>query len=286
MNPGERMRDSTSSHRGGLAAACLRVRRRAAALGASLLAALASFAAPALAQEQTPERVVHDESNVWMVYTGKYPFSGRLGIYAEAQLRRSDFLASPKQVLLRPGLVYQLTRGIEAALGYAYQRTSPNGGFPTPIPVSEHRIWEQILLQDRSAGVQLEHRYRLEHRWQSRIDSSTEPPHAQGWVQTNRARYQLRLTGPISADSLGNSTAYWAFSEEPFISFGKQVKSNVFDQNRAFVGFGYRWSDALRVEAGYLMQVIVQSNGRDLERNHVLQIAVTTGARAKGREQP
>jgi hypothetical protein len=48
--------------------------------------------------------------------------------------------------------------------------------------------------------------------------------------------------------------------DELFTSFGKNVKGNVFDQNRLFVGLGYEWAKGQKVELGYFSQIVEQGN--------------------------
>ncbi|MFO0266506.1 MAG: DUF2490 domain-containing protein, partial [Cyclobacteriaceae bacterium] len=59
-----------------------------------------------------------------------------------------------------------------------------------------------------------------------------------------------------------------------FISFGENVKMNVFDQNRAYVALGYRIPKVGRLEFGYLNQLVLKSNGTQVESNHTLQLGL------------
>jgi hypothetical protein len=67
-------------------------------------------------------------------------------------------------------------------------------------------------------------------------------------------------------------------SDELFVSFGRNVRSNVFDQNRLFGGVGYRVRATLGVEAGYLNHLVLRGNGTDVERNHTLLIGISSDA--------
>jgi hypothetical protein len=52
------------------------------------------------------------------------------------------------------------------------------------------------------------------------------------------------------------------------------VRNNVFDQNRAFAGVGYRWSPVLRAEVGYQHHYVLRASGAQAERNHTLLATV------------
>ncbi|MDW8287701.1 MAG: DUF2490 domain-containing protein, partial [Flammeovirgaceae bacterium] len=82
----------------------------------------------------------------------------------------------------------------------------------------------------------------------------------------HRIRYMLRLQLPFKKN---DKTAYWAFYNEFFIGFGKNVNANVFDQNRLGMLIGYRWNNTLQLEGGYLNQIL--QFGRQVEGKNVFQ---------------
>jgi hypothetical protein len=53
------------------------------------------------------------------------------------------------------------------------------------------------------------------------------------------------------------------------IGFGKNVAENIFDQNRIGILFGYRFSPKVRLEAGYLNQIV--QLGREINNQNVFQ---------------
>jgi hypothetical protein len=72
---------------------------------------------------------------------------------------------------------------------------------------------------------------------------------------------------------------YFQFTDELFMNWGSEVAANIFDQNRLQFMIGRRMSDALRLEVGYLDQLIQRPNGRQLERNHTLMTVISTSLR-------
>jgi Protein of unknown function (DUF2490) len=44
--------------------------------------------------------------------------------------------------------------------------------------------------------------------------------------------------------------------DEILVGFGKNVNENIFDQNRFGLLLGYRFSPKLRLEAGYISQIV------------------------------
>ena len=249
---------------------------------ATLPLAAPTLAAPALAAAQAgeaPDSVRHD-ANAWVVYTGNHRWSSRWGLYFETQLRRAEGLSAPKQFLLRPGLQYHWTDRVTLSAGYAFQRTSPHGIMAEPIAVPEHRAWEQVEIETPARRVVLQHRLRVEHRWEAHVeDEGSDALRREGWDYSNRARYQLRATRPLHGGKADDPGWYVTATEEPFVRFGGVAEGRAFDQNRASMGLGYRWGERLRVEGGYLNQFDVPERGRAREVSHVLQLAFYSDAR-------
>jgi Protein of unknown function (DUF2490) len=217
---------------------------------------------------QMPEgRVADANRHLWLVYNGSYRFSEHWGLYTEAQLRRADEGRKPQQTLVRAAVDYHVCPRLMLSGGFAYQKSFPYGDFPAAGTSPENRLYEQILLRDEAGPVQLQHRYRLEQRW-------IRWPGDQDFTYQNRARYLLRLTLPLFGPKIEPRMPYVALSDEVMVNFGRRVRSNIFDQNRLYAGFGYAASKLVNLEAGYLNQLVQQRNGRVFEHNHTLQLSV------------
>jgi hypothetical protein len=72
----------------------------------------------------------------------------------------------------------------------------------------------------------------------------------------HRMRYMFRMQAPLVGSAITDKTPYWAVYNEVFVGFGKNVNANVFDQNRLGILLGYQWNKNLRIEAGYLNQIM------------------------------
>jgi len=62
---------------------------------------------------------------------------------------------------------------------------------------------------------------------------------------------------------------YLMMYDEIFIGFGKNVGENVFDQNRIGILFGYKFNDLIKLEGGYLSQIVLL--GREVSNKNVYQ---------------
>ena len=217
-----------------------------------------------------------NHTHTWLMYFGNHKFSGKLGLHAEAQLRRSDVISGKQQLLLRTGLdIY--TPQVRYTVGYAFIETYPYGDFPVANAFPEHRLWQQALVSNGIGKIKLSHRYRLEQRW---LGNSTTGQFENGRYE-NRMRYMVRANIPLKGNSIEAGTFYLGLYNEVFVNFGKEVGYNIFDQNRVYGAICYHLGKVGRLEVGYLYQLVQQrrlissSDPRNiLENNHTLQLAL------------
>ena len=204
----------------------------------------------------------------WYTYTGTFRVQPKWSLHTEYQWRREDFGTTWQQSLLRVGVNYQLHPNVLLHLGYGWIETFnygdyPINGFGKQFP--EHRIYQQVNVTQKTGRVDWLHRYRLEQRWNGRFNSA-DSDNPDGWTYLNRLRYMVRLQVPLQGPTLDDKEFYLAAYDEIFIGFGKNVAQNVFDQNRVSFLAGYRLNKNLKIEAGYLQQ-LVQLSRRINDRN-------------------
>ena len=218
--------------------------------------------------------LVHAEThvsnrNLWINYVGDHPLENpRWGVHLETQIRRSDFGGAWQQLLLRPGLNYAINRTVSVSAGYAWVETHPYGDLPLPTEVPENRAWEQALFRQQALGLDWIHRVRLEQRFLGQISVQDGQAVVDGWRYENRFRYLLRTSVPLS----GDRRWYLALWDEVFVNFGENVSGNHFDQNRIFLGLGWRINDVTRLETGFLEQTLQRRGGTVWEFNQTLAI--------------
>jgi hypothetical protein len=217
---------------------------------------------------QEPLRVFDHNFHGWYMYFGDHPIGGPWGIHLEGQWRRHDALLRWQQLLLRPGLNYQVNPHLLLTAGYGYVNTSRYGEFPVSAPFPEHRLFQQALLRHEAGRLAFQHRYRLEQRFLGEVSDGPEGRRVDRWRHENRFRYMMRTAIPLP----GNW--YLAFYDEIFVNFGENVAANVFDQNRAYAALGRHAGKIGRLEFGFLNQLLQQRNGRVFESNHTLQVAL------------
>ncbi len=207
----------------------------------------------------------------WYNYFGTFKVSQKFGIHTEYQFRRNGIITEWQQSLLRLGVNYQLNPKIQVRLGYAWIETFPYGKIPINgmgKDFTEHRLFQMVTITDKVSIVDLSHRFMLEQRWVGRYSNANLTKEDE-YPLLNRFRYMFRMQIPLKGKEIKDKTPYLAIYDEIFIGFGKNVNENIFDQNRVGVLFGYRFSPLLRMEAGYLNQIL--HLGREVNTRNVFQ---------------
>ncbi|WP_234733808.1 DUF2490 domain-containing protein [Tellurirhabdus bombi] len=193
----------------------------------------------------------------WYLYNGDHVIHKKWTLHTEYQWRRIDFIKTWQQSLARLGFLYSLTDQAQVGGGYTFFTTYPYGTFPVAdlgVPTPEHRTYQDVQWDNELGRLALTHRLRLEQRWLGQPASRGNRRIAD-WEYQNRARYQLEGRFPLQGPAIEDGEFYLTFLDELFISFGKNVGQNVFNQNRILGGVGYQFQDSFMIELGYLNQI-------------------------------
>ncbi len=215
-----------------------------------------ALAIPACSQAQTL-----DDAGLWFAAFGNGELSplsdepSKLRWWLDAHYRLREDTDGFNQSILRPGLGYAFAENQALWAGYAWIRTSPVLG----PDFDEHRFWQQWTATPSWGDYRFLHRSRFEQRWLEVSDDV-----ALRWRQLFRA--QRVLTSSPEWSLIGWDEAFFHLNDTDRIRSG-------FDQNRAFLGVGYRRKAGapIRTEIGYLNQFINLQGGVD-RLNHILSV--------------
>lgn len=204
-------------------------------------------------------RINNDRNHIcWTAYLGTIKIHKNWSIHTEYQFRRADWFNKWQQSLIRAGINYHFNKNFSVTLGYSEIETFEYGLYPftkNSKPFSENRIYQQAQIKNPYKKLELTQRYRLEQRWieKQKTDGSND-----GIKYVNRFRYMLRADIPLYKE------LYLGVYDELLVSFGKEVRYNMFDQNRFGLLIGYKFSKLFKVEGGFYSQIVQQGSLKNI----------------------
>jgi hypothetical protein len=159
----------------------------------------------------------------------------------------------------------------------------------------EIRSSYQLTLYDKIGRVKIQYRARYEFRWISNGQPSTPVSDRTGFdffhgfpMDNNTFKTRLRLFTradiALKGTTIDPKEFYMAIADELWVGMGaKTGNANFLDQNRAYIGLGYKVAKDIRLEVGYLNQQIPQNieaknaagvTYRNMDYNNVLHVFV------------
>lgn len=235
------------------------------------IALIGTLVAPGILSAQ---RQVYTNTNAWFQFTADVAIDQRWGILFDASARRATTFDDPLANFVRAGVAYAVNPNVRVAVGGNYSKSYPYGEVPSPYAVPEWRLWEQLQLAHSLGKFDLTHRYRFEQRLRG-LRTDPDVDETDNWTRFGRFRYQVKGTLPLVGEDVEAGEPYLSVANEIFLSYGKNVQFNIFDQDRATVMFGYRMNRNWRAETGFMEQIVLKSNGVDMEHNHTLMFGLT-----------
>jgi hypothetical protein len=218
-------------------------------------------------------RINTSNSIGWYSLFSTIKVAKKISIHAEYQWRRNNIITDWQQSLLRAGINYNVNPRILLRAGYAWAETFAYGEIPINSfgkQFTEHRIFEMAQLSQKEGILDITHRFMLEQRWIGKYTSANLTKEDL-FPSTNRMRYMIKLQAPLNGKDIKDKTPYAAVYDEVMISFGKNVNANVFDQNRIGILLGYRHNQNIKVEAGFIHQILEFSrliNNKNIFQNN------------------
>jgi hypothetical protein len=208
------------------------------------------------------------QAQAWVSYFGENRIAPNWRLYTEASLRRADAGATWQQQLWAVGATRELSPRwrVTAALGGA--RSYPYGELPARAHSIEVRPWVQVQGTHPAGRITWTDRTRIERRAvrpYGRLAPS-EPP----WQTSYRLRRLDRFVMPFGARRVW----YGAALQEWFTNVAPaNRRSPVLEQARTQLLLGRDVRAGVRVEGGYMLQVLARPQGVR-EYNHTMLLVV------------
>lgn len=219
------------------------------------------------------KKIVDTSFDTWWSNINKYNVNENWYLTSELHIRRANGINDWQQFLLRPALNYKLNANVDLALGYTYIKSYPYGNQPIAIMTPENNVWEQVTLKHKIGKLSLSHRYRFEQRFIGKTIYSTTDfkPLISGTNYAQRFRYRFTLSLPL----IENGKIFTSGFDEVWINLDdKNMMPTSFNQNWAYIGFGYKFNTHGNLQLGYMNQSIKKGDGIHYENNHTLQFTI------------
>ncbi len=192
----------------------------------------------------------HLDLGSWNIINIKYNHSEKTSFFGEGQLRSLKFYNHFHYYEFKGGMNYKLHKSLNFTLGAgSYQTYKEGGNFVFPKNNDDFRFWPQLTLFQEVGNLKIEQRYRMEMRWTSN-----------GY--RNRFRYRVGISYPFGRVTKGYKPFLVSISNELFFT----DKEPYFERNRIQAALGYKATEHITVQAGYLHQFDYKINdetGRD-----------------------
>ncbi|WP_177205421.1 DUF2490 domain-containing protein [Halpernia frigidisoli] len=189
----------------------------------SFLVGLKSFA---------QEKKVNRENQQWIQYYTQLKFNDKWTLFTDGGFRWKNDLENSSQYIVRTGIYYKLNSSMAVGAGFAHLGFYDNSG---KINRVEFRPYQEFNMSTIYKPVTIQHRFRLEERF---FNPVVDDKIKSGSDFNFRFRYRLLFTVPVFKLSSTDPTKNVALSvgDEIMINAGKEIVSNVFDQNRLLIG--------------------------------------------------
>lgn len=210
------------------------MRKYVSALSLAAFVSIPAYAAP-----------VADDWGMWFSNTFQTDFGGsRYLAFLELAPRTKHGNSEFSQIIVRPLLGYKLTSKLQLWLGYTWQGEY-NG--QDDFDLATNDVMEQMQWIDNpTPQLNFQYRFRLEQRMFAYADTG------------HRMRHRFRLVY-----SIPETKAYLIAVDELFVYFNSLNDSRVaatvqggINQNRSYVGVGYKFTPQINVDTGYQLQYV------------------------------
>ncbi len=209
------------------------------------------------------------QNSGWLFLMNTTKFNDKWGMHMDVQLRTNDEWDGIRSLLVRPGLTYYINGSSDVTLGYLYTPTFVNLDGIAKSSITEHRIWQQYIYKHKLAAANISHRFRLEQRFVERVAGDD--------FFAQRARYFVRGIIPLEKqEGLFGKGVFIAVQNEVFLNVQAkdELNGHLFDQNRAYMAAGYRFSKKMDAELGYMNQSV--KGAANNTSNNIVQLAIYT----------
>ena len=207
----------------------------------------------------------------WLGYMTSVKLSPKLAIWNDVHIDYESFF------IARHGISYTPMKNATFTGGYAWLfLTTPNS---TDLTRKERRPWAQLqLIMPMEQGWTVQNRIRYDARFRQLIQNGDV---ADGYTFNNRLRYQFNIRKNVNLNIFGDAKKFVSLNDEVLLNFGKNIKGNNLDQNRASLFFGVAKGNHT-YQLGYMHRFVPPANGNIDKTYHTVVLWINSNFETKG----
>ena len=199
---------------------------------------------------QTTGKKITTRPFSWNSYFNTLQFSPKWSLTSDVSER--FFLDGGKQYqfFLRTQANVNLGQNWSAGVGFAYVRSHTSDPASTStLAVPELRPYEELAYKQKFNKITLSHRYRIEERY---FHKTASDKLVDGYNFNFRFRYQFGFDYNLYTSKGKSQMLNFKAADEVMVNAGKNIVTNMFDQNRFIVGFNYQPVKDFNVQLDYM----------------------------------
>ena len=218
------------------------------------------------------QKKIIQQPMIWYSYVQNIKINERFTIQTDVQERHYVQPIKQHQWLIRTELRTTIKPNIDFGTGLAFFLSNTDISTTKAVEVPEVRPHIEINQKQPFKRVTIAHRYKLE----ARFFQKTNINGLENGFKFNcmRFRYQFALDIQLNKPKNNHHALKLKLIEEVMLNFGKAIKYNTFDQNRAYILLQYAPIPALTIEAGYLNVFQQRSTGDKYNNRNTFKIGI------------
>lgn len=220
---------------------------------------------------------------IWYAYFQNLKINDRFAIYTDIQERHFLKPVKQSQFIIRSSFNTTIASNWDAGVGFCFALTNTTPLVDYDLEAPELRPHIEFNNRQKLKHVNIWHRYRLEARFPHAIEGTEL---ADGFKFSNmRFRYQFAADFILKKPTDEKNAVRLSLRDEIMLNFGKNIKYNLFDQNRINVALQYAPIKEVILEAGYLHLFQQRESGDKYFSRNIFRVALIQNINLKKKEK-
>ncbi len=228
------------------------------------------------------QKTITNQNMIWYAYFQNIKINDRFSVYTDIQERHFFKPLKQSQFLIRSSFNTTIASNWDVGAGFCFALTNTTPLVDYDLEVPELRPHVEFNNRVKLKNVNVWHRYRLEARFPHEVQGTEL---VNGFKFSNmRFRYQIAVDFILRKPKNDKNAIRLSLRDEVMLNFGKNIKYNLFDQNRINVAFQYLPVKEIILEAGYMNWFQQRESGDKYFNRNILRFAVIHNIHLKKKE--